>query len=72
MRTMSFSLDEFLEVIRKTHTKDEILRVELAIDGIFWREPDSVIARYSRFPRYTIKKLRTQVTEDNNKDYFTI
>lgn len=69
---MSFSLDEFLEMIRLKYGSKDANRVELAIDGIFWREPDRVIARYSRMPVSIIRRLRRQVKAENNHDYFTI
>ncbi len=70
---MSVSLDEFLEIIKKEHPKEDAVRIELAIDGIFWREPDTVIARYSRLPRKTIEMMRKNIQMDNpGKDYFTI
>ncbi len=69
----SVSFDELLEIITKELSKDDAMRIELAIDGIFWREPDAVIARYSRLPRKTIEMIRKNVHADNpGKDYFTI
>lgn len=69
---MSMSLDEYLEMIRKKFPKKDADMIEMLIDGIFWRESDSVIARYTRTSPKLIKKIRAQVTEDNKKDYFTI
>ncbi len=69
---MSLTLNEFLEMTWKEHTKEDAVRVELAIDGIFWRESDAVIARYSRIPKNFIAMLRRHVKSENNKDYFTI
>lgn len=69
---MSVSLDEFLEMVRLKYGAKDANRVELAIDGIFWCEPDRVIARYSRMPVSIIQRLRTQVKAENNHNYFTI
>lgn len=68
---MSVSLDEFLEMMRKEHPND-IDRIELVIDGIFLRESIRVIAHYTHFPVSFIRKLRQQLKEENNRDYFTI
>lgn len=68
----SISLDEFIEMIRQKYSQDDAVRVELAIDGIFWREADGVIARYSRMSKKVIAMIRKQVKTENNKDYFTI
>lgn len=69
---MSVSLDEFIELVRQKYGAKGANRVELAIDGIFWREPDCVIARYSHMQVSIIRRLRTQVKAENNRDYFTI
>lgn len=68
---MSVSLDEFLEMMRKEHPED-IDWIELAITGIFWRESVHVIAHYTHLPVSFIRKLRQQLKEENNRDYFTI
>ncbi|GEM_PF-5697336 len=70
---MSMSIEEFLEALKETMSHEKVNSVGLAIDGIFWREPDSVISRYTGLSRKTLAVLRQGIQANNpGEDYFTL
>jgi hypothetical protein len=69
---MSMTLIEFLKDIEKRSGKEMATKAELAIDGCLYREPASVISRYTGFSIKGILTLKKNIRTDNNLDYFSI
>jgi hypothetical protein len=69
---MSMTLLEFLEDVEKRRGKDMATKAELAIDGCLYREPATVIARYTGFSIQAILAMKKNIRTDNDKDYFSI
>jgi len=68
---MSMSLLEFLGHLEERYGKDMAANIELAVDGLLFREPMCVVSRYTKLPISALMRLKRDLRTDNDLDYFS-